>query len=186
MLGELSNFVLRLGRVNTMALSERTANLRRSSRSSDSSVSSQYFSYGKIEEFEELLSKRKRKQAGTEKPSVASKLKQCVTRQETANFAAVKNETFKVENLKEETKEDHVVKPEASEDLVHTVKSKSKSEAVSINWEPTYWRAQLANIEKMRQNRDAPVDTMGCEKCPDEKAEPKVLVNSSITDNFGE
>lgn len=32
-----------------------------------------------------------------------------------------------------------------------------------IKWEPTMWRIQYENIKTMRENRDAPVDLMGCE-----------------------
>lgn len=40
---------------------------------------------------------------------------------------------------------------------------------------PLNWRAMLNNIRKMRENKDAPVDSMGCHKCPDENESPKVL-----------
>ena len=32
----------------------------------------------------------------------------------------------------------------------------------------------------MRKNRDAPVDTMGCDKCMDESASPEVTINSFL------
>jgi len=35
------------------------------------------------------------------------------------------------------------------------------------------WRAQLANIVQMRRSRDAPVDSMGCERCADPSSPPK-------------
>ncbi|CAG0889399.1 unnamed protein product [Darwinula stevensoni] len=41
-------------------------------------------------------------------------------------------------------------------------------------WEPENWQEVLDNIREMRKDRTAPVDTMGCEKCGDETAEPKV------------
>ncbi|XP_078691665.1 endonuclease III-like protein 1 [Branchiostoma floridae x Branchiostoma belcheri] len=41
-------------------------------------------------------------------------------------------------------------------------------------WEPGRWREQLENIKRMRATRDAPVDTMGCQTCPDKDASPKV------------
>ncbi len=37
-----------------------------------------------------------------------------------------------------------------------------------------YWREQLAHIEQMRSHRDAPVDSMGCERLPDVLASPAV------------
>uniref|UniRef100_T1JNU5 Endonuclease III homolog n=1 Tax=Strigamia maritima TaxID=126957 RepID=T1JNU5_STRMM len=42
------------------------------------------------------------------------------------------------------------------------------------DWQPENWRETLANIEKMREKRDAPVDSMGCHKCSDETLEPEV------------
>ena len=41
-------------------------------------------------------------------------------------------------------------------------------------WEPPNWRDQLRGIREMRKNRDAPVDTMGCERCHDHDALPHV------------
>lgn len=39
---------------------------------------------------------------------------------------------------------------------------------------PLHWEAVLNNLREMRKNRDAPVDSMGCHKCPDENESPKV------------
>jgi endonuclease-3 len=39
---------------------------------------------------------------------------------------------------------------------------------------PAVWKQQLANIQAMRAGRDAPVDTMGCERCADASAPPPV------------
>ena len=39
---------------------------------------------------------------------------------------------------------------------------------------PANWRDVYANIVEMRADRSAPVDTMGCEKCHDDKAPPEV------------
>ncbi|XP_077428182.1 endonuclease III-like protein 1 [Vanacampus margaritifer] len=38
------------------------------------------------------------------------------------------------------------------------------------HWEPPDWKKQLAHIREMRSSRDAPVDSMGAEKCYDAKA----------------
>jgi len=38
---------------------------------------------------------------------------------------------------------------------------------------PSNWEEVLKNLREMRKNLDAPVDTMGCEQCPDEKASPE-------------
>lgn len=41
-------------------------------------------------------------------------------------------------------------------------------------WEPTNWRQQLKNMYEMRKNRDAPVDSMGCDVISDVTAKPEV------------
>lgn len=41
-------------------------------------------------------------------------------------------------------------------------------------WEPPTWRDQLKNIHEMRKNRDAPVDSMGCDVISDVTAKPEV------------
>jgi len=40
-------------------------------------------------------------------------------------------------------------------------------------WEPKNWIQTLENIKKMRKDQTAPVDTMGCHKCHDDKADEK-------------
>jgi hypothetical protein len=42
-------------------------------------------------------------------------------------------------------------------------------------WFPNNWKNHLDNIKKMRKNRTAPVDEMGCHKCADELANEKVF-----------
>lgn len=37
------------------------------------------------------------------------------------------------------------------------------------------WYEMLKNLREMRKNSDAPVDSMGCQRCMDENADPKVL-----------
>lgn len=43
-----------------------------------------------------------------------------------------------------------------------------------VKWEPVKWKEQLNNVREMRKSRDAPVDTMGCDRISDEKASPEV------------
>ena len=43
-------------------------------------------------------------------------------------------------------------------------------------WEPPEWRKQLGFIREMRSSRDAPVDSMGAEKCYDTEAPAHVGV----------
>ncbi|XP_077380599.1 endonuclease III-like protein 1 [Festucalex cinctus] len=42
------------------------------------------------------------------------------------------------------------------------------------HWEPPDWKKQLAHIREMRSSRDAPVDSMGAEKCYDAEAPANV------------
>lgn len=48
------------------------------------------------------------------------------------------------------------------------------------SWEPPSWKEMLANIHQMRAARDAPVDSMGAEKCMDEGATPEVRVATLV------
>ncbi|CAG9839773.1 unnamed protein product [Diabrotica balteata] len=40
---------------------------------------------------------------------------------------------------------------------------------------PENWEQVLANLKEMRKHSDAPVDSMGCDKCHDENAPPNVM-----------
>lgn len=53
----------------------------------------------------------------------------------------------------------------------------TESECKKSRWEPNNWREVVTNIREMRRQRDAPVDTMGCDKCADESAPPEVDIN---------
>lgn len=50
-----------------------------------------------------------------------------------------------------------------------------------VGWEPGNWKEQLANIRQMRRDRDAPVDSQGCERTADIKATPQVIYLWSAT-----
>ncbi|XP_006006749.1 endonuclease III-like protein 1 [Latimeria chalumnae] len=50
-----------------------------------------------------------------------------------------------------------------------------ESDSKKSQWEPSNWRAQLANIREMRKSKDAPVDQMGAAECFDRTAPPKVM-----------
>lgn len=65
-------------------------------------------------------------------------------------------------------------KSERKEDTVHVDSSTEETENKKLKWEPKNWREVLNNIREMRKQRDAPVDTMGCDKCADESARPEV------------
>ena len=49
-----------------------------------------------------------------------------------------------------------------------------KQEINEGGWSPPNWEALYANIQKMRENRTAPVDSMGCERAHDKNASPAV------------
>lgn len=50
-----------------------------------------------------------------------------------------------------------------------------EADAKKDKWEPENWNLVLNNIREMRKNADAPVDSMGCDKCMDNDALPEVL-----------
>ena len=50
----------------------------------------------------------------------------------------------------------------------------SNNSAAIGTWRPPQWETVLANIESMRAQHDAPVDTMGCDQCADPDAPPAV------------
>ncbi|XP_070579877.1 endonuclease III-like protein 1 [Ptychodera flava] len=49
-----------------------------------------------------------------------------------------------------------------------------KAETEAPKWQPPLWREQFANVREMRKKRDAPVDSMGCERVADQYAAPQV------------
>ena len=49
-----------------------------------------------------------------------------------------------------------------------------KKQKLEPRWEPNHWVEQFENIRTMRKNKDAPVDTMGCERCTQEGYTEKV------------
>lgn len=69
-----------------------------------------------------------------------------------------------------DTIEEKCVKSEVSK-VDHDI---DESSLKRDKWEPPVWRCQLENINEMRKNRDAPVDTMGCDVISDALASPQV------------
>lgn len=55
-----------------------------------------------------------------------------------------------------------------------TAPKSGKKKTLDVPREPENWREHLANIRKMRQHRDAPVDSMGCQKICDATEKPEV------------
>lgn len=69
-----------------------------------------------------------------------------------------------------------VTKSEVVDEKV-AVKSHAADDEVqkgSDEWRPPNWQQLLANIRLMRSAGDAPVDTVGCEKCVNPDADPKI------------
>ncbi|XP_038275292.1 endonuclease III-like protein 1 [Dermochelys coriacea] len=59
--------------------------------------------------------------------------------------------------------------------LEGSIAEKEETDSKRLKWEPGNWKQQLDNIREMRQNKDAPVDQMGAEKCFDSSAPPEVM-----------
>lgn len=78
-------------------------------------------------------------------------------------------EAFAID-IKQEVKLDETIKREES---VKSESTDSPSGEKHAKWEPKHWRQLLANIREMRKERNAPVDTMGCDKCYDEHSDEK-------------
>jgi hypothetical protein len=80
------------------------------------------------------------------------------------HLSAAYEECVRKDSLHEESSKERDSK------AIETENKKSK-------WEPNNWREVVNNIREMRRQRDAPVDTMGCDKCADESAPAAVNVN---------
>lgn len=67
-------------------------------------------------------------------------------------------------------------KPDTSElfDQKKELGRGSKIHRKNFGKEPDHWMEVLNNIREMRKNRDAPVDTMGCDKLCDDNILPEV------------
>ncbi|KAF2887718.1 hypothetical protein ILUMI_18455, partial [Ignelater luminosus] len=113
--------------------------------------------------------------SSSEKANLAAKI-------DLSQFEIQSKQKIKVEsaNTKKLVKRQHL-EVEYDEDLVkdNKIKKESKEESVDANTSkgssrmPPNWKEVLQNLQEMRKEQDAPVDTMGCEQCPDEKASPE-------------
>ncbi|XP_063917500.1 endonuclease III-like protein 1 [Zophobas morio] len=80
--------------------------------------------------------------------------------------------------LLSKNKEETHSEPSTSSDHKHIKREHVKIEAdekPKKNWAPSDWEQILANVREMRKNFDAPVDSMGCNKCQEESASPEVF-----------
>lgn len=74
--------------------------------------------------------------------------------------------------------EDNVyMEPVQKEGINHGNSEARDAENKKSKWEPKNWHEVVNNIREMRKQRDAPVDTMGCDKCADESAPPEVNID---------
>lgn len=67
--------------------------------------------------------------------------------------------------------------PVQKDGMNHRSSEARDTENKKSKWEPKNWHEVVNNIREMRKQRDAPVDTMGCDKCADESAPPEVNVD---------
>lgn len=65
------------------------------------------------------------------------------------------------------------VKVSYDDDTAEKVESEYFNNTTS-QWTPENWEVMLDNIRKMRNDFDAPVDTMGCEQCVNQQDSSKV------------
>jgi len=72
----------------------------------------------------------------------------------------------------EPSKEDPQPKPKKARKK-HVEEKPEKREDSQSKWEPKNWQVLFENIKKMRSGADAPVDTMGCDRCHDREAPVK-------------
>ena len=81
---------------------------------------------------------------------------------------------IKIEDVKEEavTSADRGIEDEVVKKRMK--KERSGAPTQIAEWEPSDWRKQLANIREMRKDREAPVDSQGCEKTADTGESPEV------------
>ncbi|KRX89620.1 G patch domain-containing protein 1 -like protein [Trichinella pseudospiralis] len=64
-------------------------------------------------------------------------------------------------------------KVDCATDIESVLEAEMSSKKVISQWTPPHWKAQFENIQKMRAQRLAPVDTVGCSKLFDPGADEK-------------
>lgn len=89
------------------------------------------------------------------------------------------------ETMHKETNSDiNEVNTESKSETNGTINSKIQNLTEAVvnpgKWMPQNWELMLENIRKMRSNETAPVDSMGCHKCSDPNADPKVARYQSL------
>lgn len=84
----------------------------------------------------------------------------------TKNTGRLEPESSEIKNEEKHIKRKHI--------KIEYDNSKSDMKNVKT-WAPNSWEQVLSNIREMRKNFDAPVDSMGCDKCQEASASPEVL-----------
>ncbi|PSN34065.1 Endonuclease III-like protein 1 [Blattella germanica] len=118
------------------------------------------------------------------------------TRRQLSSSAGIKTDCVKSEEINisakkpKKTKRQHVTVAydEPSKDdngskqsqIKEEQSTKDDTEMKKTKWEPKNWLEVVNNIREMRKNRDAPVDTMGCDKCSDDNAPVEVVRYHSL------
>ncbi|XP_050394327.1 endonuclease III-like protein 1 [Patella vulgata] len=120
--------------------------------------------------------------------NISSKRKHMEIEYESSDIRKIKSEpleptdiqdsVFQEQSLKGKVEADIILKQEYVEGedrALDTVLEEmdQNEDGKKLKWQPVKWREMLNNIREMRKNRDAPVDTMGCDVISDHKAEPK-------------
>ncbi|KAJ8949068.1 hypothetical protein NQ318_016970 [Aromia moschata] len=96
----------------------------------------------------------------------------CTSTSKTSPRVKLKREHIKVEyDSPPKIKKDLTSCPKMEDNLIDkgNIKLETNEKA------PQNWETVLNNLREMRKNFDAPVDSMGCHKCHDEKAPPEVM-----------
>lgn len=93
--------------------------------------------------------------------------KQKIKTESTNSKKLVKRQHVDVEYDKDVAKDNKIKKGKEGETV-------NANTATSSSRMPPHWKEVLQNLREMRKEHDAPVDTMGCDQCPDEKASPEV------------
>lgn len=120
----------------------------------------------------------------------SSNLKKCIDSQDVSKVHHSNNNNNC--QIKEESQKRNYVKIEYEAESKAVLLEKSEyfqnvedeREVKQKRWEPQLWKTQYENILTMRKDYNAPVDTMGCDKISDEKAEPNVRTKTPyVIDN---
>lgn len=70
--------------------------------------------------------------------------------------------------------------PSSVKDKVKNEKDETVNDIENGGWEPNNWKTVWENILKMRKLHVAPVDSLGCEECPEKDTAPEVSVLQSL------